>query len=295
MYSTLSSTQLVSMNRQRERQKLMDAESRIRAHLDGRLDQLMISPPRSRDVSDSKSRLKTGPLKTEWDLYYSEAWRKMRKCGLDARKIASSTRPVGEIVDVPSVIPVLPTPASVVPVRATPVARDERRWDQCDGPFYREEFDEYYTDPLVAQQMWDCGIVYSTEQPFEEVVVCIPNGTPKEKFDQFGTGDVRWSEESHKYYHGNLMKSGCRTGAIPNGKVGWNLDRGVPQFNAGNKFLGASQETITGEIRGICTNHQVHGWCPLSSSRSEDDISTGCKIKLLHYLNHYLHSSPLEM
>jgi len=268
MSSLVLPTQLASMNRQRERQKVLDAESRILLHLGVGSEQLMALPPHTRDVLDSRRRLVLGPLESEWDLYYSKAWEKMRKRGLASSKLCAT-----ETLEVTS-HPLFPT---VLPLDTSSIqdACLERRYDQGYGPFHRKEFDKYYTDPLVAQQMWDCGIVCSTDQPFEEVVVCIPKNTPKKHVDQFGIGSVRWSDESQRYYHGNLMKSGCQNGMVPNGNVGWNLERGVPQFNAGKAFLGASQASIDAEIDARCTNHKVHDWCPLASSRSDADISAG--------------------
>jgi hypothetical protein len=329
MSSFLLSNQLVAMNRQQERQKVLDAESRIHVHmveLGVRFEELMILPAHSKEISDSRGRLMMGPLKTEWNLYYNKAWNKMRARGL---KIASSARlpirtvvaPIGTVVasigtvDAPAcdresdresdrettvpidvVAPIGTVVASIGAVDAPACDREsdreseegkggERRYDQGTGPFHREEFDEYYTSlgcPEVAQQMWDCGIVYTTDQPFEEVVACIPNDTQKIKIDQFGIGCVRWSEDSQQFYHGNLMKSDCQTGAIPDG--GWNLDRGVPQFSPFEYGFrkGASQESIDNGVSSVCTNHQVHGWCPLQSQKSEADKAANRKGRQAH-------------
>ena len=87
MSSSVSNNQtghLVGLNRQRDRQSKIDAESRIRVVLgqhDANLDEVMVDEPNSSEVRAWRRFLKK-EMVGEWTAVYQKAWEKCRGTGL---------------------------------------------------------------------------------------------------------------------------------------------------------------------------------------------------------------------
>ena len=76
---------LAGLNRQRDRQAKIDAETRIRVVLgqhDANLDEVMIAEPNSKAVQDWRKLLRSQML-GEWTAVYQKAWEKCRRAGRD--------------------------------------------------------------------------------------------------------------------------------------------------------------------------------------------------------------------
>ena len=88
MASSVSNNQtghLARINRQRDCQAKIDAETRIRVVLgqhDANLDEVMVAEPNSKAVRDWGKLLRTDLLMGEWTAVYQKAWEKCRRNGL---------------------------------------------------------------------------------------------------------------------------------------------------------------------------------------------------------------------